>query len=406
MKSRYVLLLIPCLFLCALFFLVLPQRPPEKAVESVNLDFFQMREEALSGFTRVIRDFEEAEGGIHVDQQNVSSALELFLARMQRNDLPSVFTFWPTQLSFRKLVEKGQVRALTDEDFLSRVDPAALEMVRSEDGEIYALPVNYNCVEIFYNRSVFEQYGLEIPRTLDELLNLCRTLAGKGITPCVFSRRDGRISHVAQGILAALCPDYLTVLERVGSGSASPEEENMLRRALHVMYTFTCMDQETPLYTSEANQYFCEGKAAMYYTGSYVLGDLMNLQPGFDMGVFPFPGYTPDSRVLLGSVDTALCISADCAQTDAALTFLEFLTRPETATAYANLDLEASCIMGVRQEHPVSREMAAHIAGYEHAEWIKNRFSYECSNAFETAVRAYVLDGDLETLMAKIREIF
>ena len=85
------------------------RRDSEEAAvpETVELDFFQMREEALAGFDSVISAFHEAYPHIRVSQQNVAGAQELLLARMQRDDLPSIFTYWPTQLSYLKAAERG-----------------------------------------------------------------------------------------------------------------------------------------------------------------------------------------------------------------------------------------------------------------------------------------------------------
>ncbi len=414
-RLRYFVLPVILLTLCILFVassLVFIRegwrRDSEEAAvpEMVELDFFQMREEALAGFDSVISAFHEAYPHIRVSQQNVAGAQELLLARMQRDDLPSIFTYWPTQLSYLKAVERGSLLPLTDQPFLSRINRAPLEMARSADGEIYALPINCNCVEVFYNKDLFATLHLSVPETVEELFDICEILEEKGITPCVFTRRDGKIAHAAQGVLAALCPDYLDLLEHAGRGTLNEAEEKELTDAFRVLHRFTSFDQPLALYPAQANRYFLGGKAAMYYAGSYVLGDLVRGDADFEIGVFPFPGYTREDRVLLWSVDTAICISAACQHTEEALLFIDFLTGQEAASVYTDLDMEPSCITDARQENPVSRAMEQHMSEYRQAEWIKSRFSYETALAFELAVRSYVLDGDMDALMDELRHIF
>lgn len=51
------------------------------------------------------------------------------------------------------------------------------------DGRIYGIPAEIQANGIWYNKALFDQCGLEIPETYDELLNCCKVLRENGITP-------------------------------------------------------------------------------------------------------------------------------------------------------------------------------------------------------------------------------
>lgn len=73
---------------------------------------------------------------------------------------------------------------LSAEDFTSRYNQSALNDL-SSDGKLYQLPVNSSVQGIFYNKSLFEEHGWEIPETIDEFYTLCDEISAQGIRPFV-----------------------------------------------------------------------------------------------------------------------------------------------------------------------------------------------------------------------------
>ena len=385
-----------------------PAAAPVSAPAIKTIEFYQQREEAMEGFSQVIGRFAQAQPDIVIKQQNIPNALELLVARMQRADVPDVFTSWPTQLSFIRAAERGTLMELTDQPFLAEIDPATLDMVRDPDGKIYALPINRNCMEVYYDAGLFRTHGLEIPRTIDELFALCGQLERMGIVPMVFCMRDSRMGHVAQIVLSVLVDDYLTQLGKLGAGTITPAERGQIEAAFDVMRRLGAFAGENAAaYTYfEACERFAKGQAAMYISGSYALNTIEDCEPDVEIDVFPLPGYTADRRVMLTSVDTALCISAQTPLKAEALAFLSYMTQPEIATLYASNDVAPACIRGARQTNPVTRKMQEHIETYEHTEWIKSRYALESARAFEEAVCAFMISGDLNALMDELARAF
>lgn len=174
--------------LCAaLAILLRPMRTPDGdgGAQAVTLEFYQQREEAIGAFSAVIDAFSAEHSEVNIVQNRAGNSLEYLSARIQRGDMPDLFTHWPTQLSYQAVAEMGKLVSLEDEAFLERVDAGALELCRQDDGSICALPINRNCMEVYYNADLFAELGLSEPRTLDELIAVCDALQAAGQTPMV-----------------------------------------------------------------------------------------------------------------------------------------------------------------------------------------------------------------------------
>lgn len=399
--------------LCVVFLgmLVNAARPMAKPAEEPGeskLEFYQQREEAINAFAAVLERFAVAHPEAVIVQNRTANSLEYLSARIQRSDMPDLFTHWPTQLSFQSATSAGKVVSLADQEFLNRVNPGALELCREEDGAVYALPVNRNCMEVYYNADLFESLGLSEPGTLEEFLSLCETLKAAGMQPLTLYPRDNRTAHMAQTMMAALNGDYLTLLGELADGTIADADRAALMDTLRLMRTlyadYSDMNAGRTYY--EACENFARGESAMIVTGSYALSLLRGMEPEFEMDVFPFPGRDGGRRAILTSIDTALCVSSDCADRELALHFLEFLTRDEIIAEYVARDGAPSCIQGVYHDDPITRKMQSHLSEYENVEWIKSRYSLESCLAFESAICSYLISGDEAALVQGLTEAF
>jgi multiple sugar transport system substrate-binding protein/raffinose/stachyose/melibiose transport system substrate-binding protein len=71
-----------------------------------------------------------------------------------------------------------------------RMANPALQALSERGGRQYYLSTGYNWNGVYYNKQVFEQFGLQPPRTWDEFLHLSETLWLNGVTPFAISGGD------------------------------------------------------------------------------------------------------------------------------------------------------------------------------------------------------------------------
>jgi len=87
--------------------------------------------------------------------------------------------------TLKDYVASNEVVDLTDKipSLSKRVIPSVLD-VGKVDGKVYAVPINNSQPElIYYNKKLFQQAGVSVPKTFDELLAAVKTFKSKGILP-------------------------------------------------------------------------------------------------------------------------------------------------------------------------------------------------------------------------------
>ncbi len=198
-------------------------------------------------------------------------------------------------------IEAGQVLNLSDAlDELGVADkvlPAAESTIKAlyGDGDLYALPTEFNIEGFWYNKQLLADNDLEVPATWDALVDAAATLKGAGVQPFAAAGKDGWpvTRLVGDYIFRDLGPD---ALQKVADGEAkltdpeyvaAADAVSELGKAGYFGEAIGSVD-----YNAAMNQ-FLTGKAAFFYMGSWALAnfnDEAQNQIGVDnVGFAPFP---------------------------------------------------------------------------------------------------------------------
>ena len=78
-----------------------------------------------------------------------------------------------------------------DPDYKRGFWPNALELL-TINGAVVSVPAVTNTVIVYYNRGLFQQHGIEVPNTLDELKKVGAALNAKGIMPIAYPAGQDR----------------------------------------------------------------------------------------------------------------------------------------------------------------------------------------------------------------------
>ena len=73
----------------------------------------------------------------------------------------------------------------------------ALKELSTADGKQIFVPTNYYWWGVFYRKSAFQEWGVQVPTTWDEFIALCKTIKGKGVNPLTMG--TGSTAWVASG---------------------------------------------------------------------------------------------------------------------------------------------------------------------------------------------------------------
>ena len=164
------------------------------------------------------------------------------------------------------------------------------------NNEIYAVPVlNVSVSGVFYNKEMFDKYGLKEPKTISELEKICDTLKENGITPFALGNstkwqgsmfyqgfatryaglKDFRAAYDGTGTFEADCFKY------AGNKIADWVKKGYFQEGMNSISTDDGQDRQA----------IYQGKAAMLYSGSWYCSTFKNDDETFysKMGWFPFP---------------------------------------------------------------------------------------------------------------------
>lgn len=242
--------------------------------------------------------------------------------------LPSMFTVGTPQLT-EQLAESGSVPDLSevfDElGIADTIEPAALSTIESLYGGFRVIPTEYNIEGIWYNTQMFEDNGIEVPETWDDLVAAAETLEGTGVTPFSASGEQGwPITRlVSNYIVRDLGPD---AMDKVRDGEAQLTDPEYVEAAQKVAdlgaqgYFGTGVGSID--YDTSINQ-FLNGSAAMLYMGSWVLSsfadETLNQIGSENIAFMPFPnvdGGQGESSQLVANVGQPFTLAASTVDSD------------------------------------------------------------------------------------------
>jgi raffinose/stachyose/melibiose transport system substrate-binding protein len=177
---------------------------------------------------------------------------------------------------------------------LDQVTPAATSVIHQlYDGAFPTLPLQFNIEGIFYNKKIFADNGITVPKTLTDLEKASAKLKAAGVTPIVASGKTGwTISRwLGAMIYSELGPDALS---KVASGKAKLTDPKYVKVAEDLQKLGPdFIDGITNLDYDTMNAQMLNGSAAMMYMGTWFLAnvnDPAQNKVGKDIGFFQFPG--------------------------------------------------------------------------------------------------------------------
>ncbi|MEV1007503.1 extracellular solute-binding protein [Streptomyces sp. NPDC049881] len=254
----------------------------------------------------------------------------------QTNERPDLFT-WSTGEKLADLVEQGVVAETTDiwaEAEAEGLVPDGLIDNYTYDGKQYCVPLNVAYWPVYYNKHVFEEHGLEVPATFDELMDAATVLRDAGVTP--FHQMNVFFEFVwFQNILAGTDPEAYAGLGTGETSFTDPVVVDAAQQWLDMMHDGYFLD---PGVTTEPEALLASGDVAMASFGSFLTGELASIDsvPGEDFGVFPFPNVDPSLPNGQLVLETGpLCVARGAAHEEAALEYSRWWMDDEAQTQWS-----------------------------------------------------------------------
>jgi len=370
-----------------------------------TLDFFQFKGEALEDFDEIIAEFEAENPDIKVVQNQVADSETIIRTLLVKDRTPDVITL-NANGSFGKLAEAGVFYDFSDEPVLETINPAVQEILAdlgTFEGEVNSLGYVNNADGIIYNRAIFEEQGLEVPETWDELIALCDTLVERGITPFATSLAENWTAMPSwNGIGAYYAQDGFFEEMRAEGDNVGPDSPvsfqkdfpEAMQRQLQLFdysqegYRGASYDDSTALFAS--------GDAAMMLQGIWALSPVKAVNPDIDAAIFPYPvPEDPAERLLVSGVDVTVTMARDTPKREEALRFIEFLFRPDVIERFAASQTMVPSVIGAQLSDDPALQS---IAPYFDDEKITGFIDHQVPSAIPLTgiVQQFLYDGDVD----------
>ncbi|MET0715182.1 MAG: extracellular solute-binding protein [Mycetocola sp.] len=293
--------------------------------------------EAIEFFRNLTAQFNEEQSEVHVTLDTASNLSAGFL----RGDPPDVGLL-NYNMEMARFMERGALSDLGDMEEASRIRPDVQDLVdqySTYPGRTSVLPYSVAAASVIYNKDIFEENGLEVPETWDELIAVCETLQDAGITPIysTFSEpwtiAQGLFDYAAGGSIDTA--DFFEQMNELGTevGPDSPVSfQKDFKEPVEKMVELAAYSNENAESRTygDGNVAFAKGEAAMLMQGPWALGEIAKTDDSLDLGTFPLPATDdPDDLKVRVNIDLALWVPETGVDKESARTFVSYLMQQD-----------------------------------------------------------------------------
>lgn len=389
--------------------------------DKVTVNFFHRwpNEPKNSYINSLIDEFEAANPDIDIVADCVlnDSYKEKIRVLVSTDALPDVFFSWSGVFG-ENLTRSGRVLAL--DDVMARDSEWSSQIVEGQwapfnyNGKQYGAPWSMDGKAFFYNVDVFNELGIEIPTTLNELYAVCEKLKENGYDEPISAGFSApwAVSHYLGTICQRVVDPEVLAKDYTGGGDFSDpayiEALNIFKKLGEYMTSDPCsVDHEF------ARNAFIMGVSPMCYMQ---LAEMKYMRDDEELNYafFNFPAVEDgkgDPGQLTGAPE-GMMISATAKPEvqEAAIKFMEFVISKEGGHRMIAECGEISCVKGAWDETNCDEKQLEAIdlilAATEPAVWQDCATEATIANAFMTGGQL-LLTGDMtaEDVMASVQTV-
>ncbi|ULL15066.1 extracellular solute-binding protein [Paenibacillus sp. H1-7] len=277
------------------------EKKPEAKAFTVSLRHTQVRDDAklrLKLLEDVAKKMEANVPGLKVELEGVEDKVNRFEklpAEMAAGTPPKIFDLFGGT-DTQKYVKANRLLDLTPilselglKDKFFNLDEFMV------DGKVYGLPTAGFVEGVFYNKKIFKELGVEVPKTWDEFLAVSEKAKAKQITPLALASADGWVINMMMNTLWVRTAGADSVAGFL-SGSkkwTDPDVLDAFKRYETLVKKGYFQEGNLGLKYAEQQNKFRIGEAAMLFDGSWANSAVVDPEKSKipnDVGFFNFPG--------------------------------------------------------------------------------------------------------------------
>lgn len=287
-----------------------------------------------------------------------SSGEELIFAKIQSGEVPDILWFQGATASCTNMGEEAF--AELSGDWTSNFSDSILQSRwQTYNGKLYCAPFgDVSGFGMAYNKAVFEENGLEIPTTWDELNAACDVLKAAGIIPIYGSGAAGdewtlQIAEIDSSAKQEfLNPGSFAALNAHEKNWTDLEYcEKVLEEQLSWVENGYTQDTFLSDSYADAQEALITGEAAMYPTAAFIYAELASIAESEEeldnIGMFALPSDSADSAIMYTESATGFLVPSAGENVDFAKEIVGELVSVDAMQVYYSNHIGIPAINGV-----------------------------------------------------------
>ncbi|MEU5321915.1 ABC transporter substrate-binding protein [Streptomyces sp. NPDC021056] len=216
---------------------------------------------------------------------------------------------------------------------------AMKKLSKGEDGKYYFVPLYSYPWALFYRKSVFQQYGYEVPTTWDQLVALCKQMEKDKLVPIAFGDKDAWPALGTFDQINFRQNGYDFHVDLMAGKAAWTDAK--VRKVFDLWTEILPYHQEgaTGRTWQDAAQTLASKKAGMYLLGTFVAQQFTDKAALDDLDFFAFPEIDPAYGLDTVEAPTdGFMMSKSPKNKAGAVKLLEYLGTPAAEEIYLKSD--------------------------------------------------------------------
>jgi raffinose/stachyose/melibiose transport system substrate-binding protein len=338
------------------------------------------------------------------------------------NEMPDLFVMWPDAMT-KEFVSGNLLQPINEfldskPEWKGNFIPNALDGY-TVDGKTYSVPMNLSPSSfIYYNKALFDQYNVQVPKTWDELNAAIKTFNDNKVIPIALGNKANWA--VQSTILSAIADRttgtdwFLKAVKQDGAKFTDPEFIQSLKTLKALGDSKAFQDGFNSIDQNQMRQLYFQGKAAMFIDGGWAMADVVKNAPKEVLDTThvtllpPIVGGKGEAQSTSGVVGTGLGVSKKLtgAKKDAALKLLYALSGPEGQQATLNsstlvsykIDLDPS------KAHPLFVELNDLMKKTKISPVYDSKLSSAAVEVINNGLQELLMGGNPEAIAKKIQD--
>jgi raffinose/stachyose/melibiose transport system substrate-binding protein len=351
---------------------VVTEEPSDTADEAIELEWWTISHNRNEFDRKIVSMFEE-ETGIKIKYTDNPSETyrDLLFTAISTGDYPDIMFNWALENTFQ-YARTGNILELTsyfnenNNEWSNTILASALSAFTDLDGKVWGFPIPVAAKLFYYNKEVFNNLGLEVPKDWDQFIEVCEAIKQSGMTPIVLGNLEAwNGMHLNDILNHKFVGEDVFVADQYLISDAPFTDEGYIESldALKLLVDNYMNTDPNGVDYATSRVYFYTEEAAMIYDGSWDLGYYMGagdevpeeFWEKWDIFLFPdIPGTKGNPNYAHSVSDNGLIVSSQTKYPEAAVEFLKFYSSLENASMFVKEAGEFSSVIGAVNEDTAS----------------------------------------------------